>query len=761
MKTPTLQTLALLGLCATFAFPAWAAPRGSNTYTLPAETFGSAGGHATSATYLHDGELDMLGAAVGSASYTQTSGFSGGSLDSTTPTLVLPVSPLVEATGPGGANVTFTLTAGDDEDGALTPTATPASGSLFAIGDTVVNVEVTDTAGNPATASFIVRVRDTTAPVVTPPADLIVAATSAAGSQVNFSDATATDAVGVTSLTSSRSSGTTFPIGTTMVTASAQDFANNVGTGAFTVTVSATIVALPAASGAAVEYAGVPGSGVPAGAVWKLFGIPGLDHGVDGLDGGVPVFLGTFRSPMGDGPGSLVQTGVFGFGGATPLLAKTGDVAPDTDGATLLAFREPIGNGGTAFIGKLERGSGSSEKTIAANEYGLWSNAFSDTDGALHLVARTGAVAPGLDLRYTALNEIALNDGRNLFWNATLSGPAANNRALFTQSSLATPAQVVLQKGQRFPDGAVVRSFLALHSGGSLGDSLPGGSAGLGTGRPNGGATTPVHVTFTDLTVGVANVGAGVLDLLARTNRPAPDLRAAWKTLGLPAAGGSAIAFRAILKAVPGSTDVTAKNAAALYSQSPGRPLAAFARQGDLAPGFEPLTYAAFSDPVLNSIGDVLYFATLAGPGVTTANREVLFVALHDAGGIAVVQRIGEEAPELPGVILAAFTGAALPQSFGAKDPRGPVFTALLKSGEVAVKATDNSGLFAVDGTGELRLLARTGSQINGKTLKTIGVFSYVLGSPVQARATSASPHVIYRATFTDLSQALVKMPVP
>ncbi|MGB8168269.1 MAG: choice-of-anchor tandem repeat NxxGxxAF-containing protein, partial [Chthoniobacteraceae bacterium] len=475
---------------------------------------------------------------------------------------------------------------------------------------------------------------------------------------------------------------------------------------------------------------------------------------------GVPVFLGTFASPTGTRPASLVQTGVFGFGGATSLLVKTGDAAAETQGATFLNFRDPIGNGGTAFTGTLLRGSGV-PKVTAADERGLWSNAFADPDGALHLVARVGTAAPGGSDRYASIQDIALNDGHHLFWTATLTGPVAKKNALFTQSSLQAPAEIVLRAGQTLAPRAVVRSFAALHSGGTLGDNLPGGSAGFGSGRPNGGATTPVRVTFTDSTVAVVNAGSGVLDLIARTNEAPPDFHGLWKTLGLPSAGGSAIAFRATLKPLPGSKDVTTKNAGVLYAKSEDQALTRIARQGELAPGFAPLTYGAFSDPILNAAGDILYFAQLAGPGVTVANREVLYVALHDSGGSVIVQRTGEEAPELPGILVAAFTGAALPRCADPNDPRGPVFTAKLQSGDVAVKTTNNSGLFAVDSTGALRLLARTGEQVNGKTLKTVDAFSYVLGSPVQARTAAASPEVIYRATFTDRSQALVKVPVP
>jgi hypothetical protein len=86
----------------------------------------------------------------------------------------------------------------------------------------------------------LVNVQDTTAPALTLPADQTLEATSAAGAVATFA-ATATDAVGVSSLTYSAASGSTFPIGTTTVTVTAKDAAGNTTNGSFTVTVRDTI----------------------------------------------------------------------------------------------------------------------------------------------------------------------------------------------------------------------------------------------------------------------------------------------------------------------------------------------------------------------------------------------------------------------------------------------------------------------------------------------------------------------------------------
>jgi hypothetical protein len=84
--------------------------------------------------------------------------------DSAPPVLSLPANLVAEATGPGGATVTFTATATDTVDGALGVTLSHASGSVFPLGVTTVNVSATDSSGHVTQGTFTVTVRDSTAP---------------------------------------------------------------------------------------------------------------------------------------------------------------------------------------------------------------------------------------------------------------------------------------------------------------------------------------------------------------------------------------------------------------------------------------------------------------------------------------------------------------------------------------------------------------------------------------------------------------------
>lgn len=86
-----------------------------------------------------------------------------------TPPVVTVESKTVEATSPAGATVTYDASAVDNVDGPLTPTCVPPSGSVFALGATIVTCEATDAAGNTGSNTGTITVVDTTAPDVACP----------------------------------------------------------------------------------------------------------------------------------------------------------------------------------------------------------------------------------------------------------------------------------------------------------------------------------------------------------------------------------------------------------------------------------------------------------------------------------------------------------------------------------------------------------------------------------------------------------------
>jgi HYR domain len=149
------------------------------------------------------------------------------------PVILTPENFTVEATGPTGAIVTYSVTVISVVDPNLAATCTPASGSLFPLGPTNVHCTATDSNGT-ATADFQVSVVDATAPTLFLPADITTTNTV-----VTFT-ATATDIVdGAITPDCQPPSGSTFPIGTTEVVCTATDSSFNVAVGSFFVTVLA------------------------------------------------------------------------------------------------------------------------------------------------------------------------------------------------------------------------------------------------------------------------------------------------------------------------------------------------------------------------------------------------------------------------------------------------------------------------------------------------------------------------------------------
>ena len=158
------------------------------------------------------------------------------------PTLQLPSAITAEATGPGGAVVTFTATATDAQDGSITPVCNPPSGSTFPITVTTVSCTATDSNNAQTTGTFTVTITDTTAPTVTVPAN-IQAEADTLGGKIIFYAASANDIADgpLTPLCGPLSSGDTFPITVTTITCTATDAHGNTGSASFTVTITDTI----------------------------------------------------------------------------------------------------------------------------------------------------------------------------------------------------------------------------------------------------------------------------------------------------------------------------------------------------------------------------------------------------------------------------------------------------------------------------------------------------------------------------------------
>ena len=167
---------------------------------------------------------------VGSASFTVTVN------DVTPPELTVPGDITIEATGvltdadPGSATAT-------DAVGVVSLTRNPQD-NLFALGTTLITWTARDAAGNTATGVQAVTIVDTTAPVITAPADITVEATGVT-TAVDAGQASATDLVGVVSV-SRDPLNSDFEVGVHTIVWTASDAAGNLASDTQVITVQDT-----------------------------------------------------------------------------------------------------------------------------------------------------------------------------------------------------------------------------------------------------------------------------------------------------------------------------------------------------------------------------------------------------------------------------------------------------------------------------------------------------------------------------------------
>ena len=144
----------------------------------------------------------------------------------------LPANPLVEATGPNGAVVTYTASAKYGSGRSVSVTCTPRSGSTLSIGAHSVTCSA-----HGQQQSFNVTVRDSTGPAIDIKASPSIEAESKDGAPLAYT-VTATDKVsGTVTPTCDPASGTTLAIGTHSIACTAKDGAGNATSRSFTVKV--------------------------------------------------------------------------------------------------------------------------------------------------------------------------------------------------------------------------------------------------------------------------------------------------------------------------------------------------------------------------------------------------------------------------------------------------------------------------------------------------------------------------------------------
>jgi hypothetical protein len=435
-----------------------------------------------------------------------------------------------------------------------------------------------------------------------------------------------------------------------------------------------------------------------------------------------------------------------GAAGGTSLPAVQKGTAPDVAGAKFASFSDPViaPNGRYAFAAKI---SGAPK----ANANGVWT----DLSGSLKNALQQGLPVPGLPTANVA-GVMSLSVRNNqLLALLKVSGPKSMSTVLLGLST-ANAGTVLLRTGQAVTVNGTASTIKSI-------TVLSPAAASPGDGRWQGDANTVARVTLADkrTVIYAINTGGGLTPLLfSEQDASAVVAGAAWKTFGLPAIGTAGSKYAALGTLAPKSGAVTNANDTALVYSATGAGFTAFAKEGAAPndPSLNTLTYSAFSDPLVNANGDVAFVATLKGSHVgKTNNRAVLFGP--PAGTLGKVARTGDPATDAAGQpgtpVWSAFKATALS---GGTDG-APIFLATLSGG--GINGKNNLGVWAVDSRGDVRRLLRTGDKLGDQVVSKITLLNTVSTAFAAARSFNATGTIAALVTFTDKTQALLKIGIP
>jgi uncharacterized delta-60 repeat protein len=478
------------------------------------------------------------------------------------------------------------------------------------------------------------------------------------------------------------------------------------------------------------------------GGLWRDFGIPSLFS--EGREYG---FRGTFENSGRRG------SAIFGGDlGAPALRIRSGLPATDSTGSALSGttfrrFGEPSFATSTSFAFTANLAVGA-----AGQQKGLWAM----VNDKVVSVARVGSLAAGTTgARFGTIVSYAMPSPQAVFFTARLKPQASEVRAdndfglwVWTESGGMKP---VLREGQVVNLGnrlRRVRTFQFLTPvNGSPGHARYDSST----------STLYGLVGFQDRATALVSVDpVGQLHQLAITG----ETNQAGFTpiaIGLPSPPGNDLSPVALVTFEPETAG--GENFRAIFdfgSQS------IIAREGGQDTGVEASTFKSFGTPVAGLDADgnsvVVFQATLNNAKPTENTGLWAYHTGNAANSLQLLAREGSEPPGASGTIYASF------DSISVLEGRGAVFIARLKSNANIVSAKNDRGCWAVASDGSLRLLCRESEEINGKTVRSFDLLGSVRGSPGQRRAWAsgdATPSLVYRATYTDGSKAILCVAVP
>jgi hypothetical protein len=251
------------------------------------------------------------------------------------------------------------------------------------------------------------------------------------------------------------------------------------------------------------------------------------------------------------------------------------------------------------------------------------------------------------------------------------------------------------------------------------------------------------QATFSNGSNGIVSVIGGTAAIVAETGVAVPTLsNAEFTAFSTPAIDNSGtISFEA-----------TTNSGVALTERN------VFTTDGTGEFTYQSNSGSAPADPILNNNARLAYTSTVVtGSGRTAATHPAIY---YQASPL--VQQ-GGQAPGCPaGATFATFTELALPDQGGADNNGGVVFLGTLTTNTAAgVTSTNNLGIWAVDNNGNVQLVARTGDIIGGKTVTGLSFLPALTDVTGNSRSFNASGDLVYIATFSDGSTAVIEVIFP
>lgn len=408
-------------------------------------------------------------------------------------------------------------------------------------------------------------------------------------------------------------------------------------------------------------------------------------------------------------PSAQASAVISDVSGSLSIVAQSGrDGTADTAKFKLFKAVSIVGND-VAFLAQLTNGTGTTPKTSATNDFGLW-------------------IKPGND-----------------------------------------PLVLALREGQTVnPLGKTIQTLVSF----SVGSGSPGQGRGWLHRRAglNPAPAVLALATFTDKSQAVLEVASDTLatptvfsqTLLANAEGSPSLAGATFASYSFPSLTDEAhCAFLATLSIDP-ALQINKNNGRGIFFLNNNGTYNELARVGTNSGVNNQATFSVLKDPVLANDGGVAFPATLKGGTATGLAATTLWWQAPDELPVLFAQA----GPSNGGVTTDLPTGAQWKDfpSLAIAENRGPIFTGNLVTGKGGVTSTNASGVWATDFLGQIRTLFRTGNNtiIPGKTLASFSVLKTVVGSTGVTRDFNAAQKIIWLATFKeDKSQAIVVTEVP